>query len=156
MASPRDSKEIIDKIKNGEVKTKGSPKKETVKEKIAKIPKEPKQAKTGTLEGKIKLVKPKKESKRSVIGDASKTLECSVCHKVKPMTSEYFWIYRDSRKGPKLEDNIYWQGPKSSKETKTIGCKCCYKEYRKKLLSNQKKRTKTPTPKPEAKKNLAT
>lgn len=149
MASPRNSEEIIGKIENGEVKAAGVKK---VREKKAKIPIEPKQVKTEASKGTVKPVRPEKikEPKRPVIGDASKSRECSVCHKTKPLTSENWWIYRDNRKGPNLEDNIYWQGPKAGKGL--IGCKECYRAYRKGLLIGKKK-SKTPKPKPEAKKN---
>ena len=127
MASPLDKKDILTKIDNGELKVK--PKKVRAKkvrpskEKIPKIP---------------------KQSKRPIIGDPAITRECSVCHEIKPLTSQHFWIYHDLRKGASIEANLYWQGPKTSKESKTIGCKSCYKAYRKKLVKKSK------TPKPEA------
>jgi hypothetical protein len=104
--------------------------------------------KVGQLEGTAQLIVATEETKKSILrkpifGDASKTIVCCVCGKAKPMTSEYFWIYRDFRKGKTIEENVYWQGPKASKDS--IGCKECYKAYRRELLAKQKpKETKKP------------
>lgn len=80
--------------------------------------------KEATKEAKTKTPKPKE-----YLGDQASSKECPNCHKVLPLTTEHWWIYRDLRKGPKIEDNVYYPN-----------CRKCYKKYRAEL------KAKGPTP----------
>ncbi|MGB8779781.1 MAG: hypothetical protein WCD81_03930 [Candidatus Bathyarchaeia archaeon] len=71
-----------------------------------------------------------KPKKREIFGDPKQSLTCSICHETKPLTTEFFWIYKDKRNGPKILDNVYFQGKTNGKGP---GCKACYKLYRKRL-----------------------
>jgi len=78
-------------------------------------------------EATAKTPKPKE-----YLGDQASSKECPNCHKVLPLTTEYWWIYRDLRKGPKIEDNVYYPN-----------CRECYRNYRKKLVRKAKKKAKS-------------
>jgi len=83
--------------------------------------------KEATKEAKAKTPKVKE-----YLGDQSSSKECPNCHKVLPLTTQYWWIYRDLRKGPKIEDNIYYPH-----------CRECYTKYRKRLSKKAKKTSKS-------------
>lgn len=78
-------------------------------------------------EATAKTPKPKE-----YVRDQASSKECPNCHKVLPLTTEHWWIYKDLRKGPKIEDNVYYPN-----------CRECYRNYRKKLVRKAKKKAKS-------------
>ena len=68
---------------------------------------------------------------KTYIGDPTKTKVCPKCKKELSLTSQYWWIYTNMRKGEDIEANIYYPN-----------CKECYKAYRKKQRAKAKRKAK--------------
>jgi protein-arginine kinase activator protein McsA len=86
---------------------------------------------------KEKNQKPKKEATKETkakeyLGDQASMRECPKCHMTYPLTTQYWWIFKDLRKGSKIEDNLYYPN-----------CRECYKKYRKMLVRVAKRKTKS-------------
>jgi hypothetical protein len=64
-----------------------------------------------------------------------KTRVCPTCKQEKPLTHEFWFSYKDQRKGKGFLKNLYYQGPNPSNPS----CKLCYYAYRKKLAKKDQK-----------------
>jgi hypothetical protein len=74
------------------------------------------------------------KSAREILLEGMNQLECPFCHRILAITTENFFI----KVG---ETKPYWQGPQLRNLGKsTIGCKACYKEYRKALRLKKKEK----------------